>query len=120
MTVYILYAAVFLLSISVAVLASTANSRGKRLAELEARLNVAAGIIDRHGLRFEVLADDLTGMSRKVEVCTRKIEVLDRKYAKVDEVLDAHAEAEAEAAKSERLFQEGLNNILNYGVKSSG
>lgn len=120
MAVYILCAAVFLLSISVALLASTSHNRGKRLAELEARLNVEVGLIDRHGLRLDLVADDLTGISRKAEACTRKIEVLERKFVKVDEVLDAHAEAEAEAAKSERLFQEGLNNILNYGVKSSG
>ena len=45
---------------------------------------------------------------------------LSEKLKKVDELIGAHAEAEAEAAKSERLFQEGLSNILNYGVKNSG
>lgn len=52
------------------------------------------------------LRDELTALSEKLK--------------KVDELIDAHAEAEAEAAKSERLFQEGLSNILNYGVKNSG
>jgi len=34
-----------------------------------------------------------------------------------EEVLRDHSRWEQEAAKSERLFREGLQNILNYGVK---
>ena len=34
-----------------------------------------------------------------------------------EELMEEHSLWEREAAKSERLFREGLQNILNYGVK---
>ena len=37
--------------------------------------------------------------------------------AAAEERMEEHTLWEREAAKSERLFREGLQNILNYGVK---
>ena len=39
-----------------------------------------------------------------------------KKLEKAEDIMEAHAEMEKEAANSERLFQEGLTNLLNYGV----
>ena len=59
-------------------------------------------------------------LKRKMESLAKEHKTLWKMYKDAAGLIDAHAEAEAEAAKSERLFQEGLSNILNYGVKSSG
>jgi hypothetical protein len=41
---------------------------------------------------------------------------LKRKMEKAEDLIDAHTEMEKEAAKLEREWQEGLNNLLNYEV----
>lgn len=41
---------------------------------------------------------------------------LEKTMSDAEELLKEHAELEREAVNSERLFQEGLTSILNYGV----
>ena len=65
-------------------------------------------------------AVEIKRLKRKAAALAEEHKTLWKMYKDAAGLIDAHAEAEAEAAKSERLFQEGLNNILNYGVKSSG
>lgn len=65
-------------------------------------------------------AVEIKQLKRKTAALAEEHETLWKMYKDAAVLIDAHAEAEAEAVKSERLFQEGLNNILNYGVKSSG
>lgn len=77
-------------------------------------------------------------MQKKIEMLSISLDVVDKLFAhtqetqkehdfrltemrkkleQAEDLIEAHAEAEKEAAKSERLFQEGLTNLLNYGVK---
>ena len=45
-----------------------------------------------------------------------KIKALQETMAAAEDLIKEHAELEKEAVKSEQLFQEGLANILSYGV----
>ena len=46
----------------------------------------------------------------------KRVAVLEETMAAAEDLIKEHAELEKEAAKSEQLFQEGLANILSYGV----
>ena len=74
--------------------------------------------------KIEMLTDELNELDEFSEQLVRaqagvleQMDSLRRKMEQAEELMAAHAEAEKEAAKSERLFQEGLTNLLNYGVK---
>jgi methyl-accepting chemotaxis protein len=46
----------------------------------------------------------------------KRVAVMEETMAAAEDLIKEHAELEREAANSEKLFQEGLANILSYGV----
>ena len=79
------------------------------------------------GRVHDVMAREMGEAEEKIRKLTKRVadleaktdkrfETIDEKLKKADEILVAHAELEKEAANSERMFQEGLANLLNYGV----
>lgn len=63
------------------------------------------------------LRKEISRINLKLWTASRQ---LDKTMKKAEDILNAHAETEKEAEKAEQLFQEGLQNILNYGVIKNG
>ena len=70
--------------------------------------------------RAEVLSSNDDALLRDVKKLRRDLDDMAGKIREAEELIELHKELEKEAAKSERLFQEGLTNILNYGVTDDG
>ena len=70
--------------------------------------------------RAEVLSTNDDALLRDVKKLRRDLDDMAGKIREAEELIELHKELEKEAAKSERLFQEGLTNILNYGVTNDG
>lgn len=70
--------------------------------------------------RVDELCSVLEEMREKDRVASQVIESrlseLEKTMEEAEDLLKEHAELEREAVNSERLFQEGLASILNYGV----
>lgn len=64
-------------------------------------------IIEEHERNIVCLSDALVKTNHNVED-------LAQKFAAVDELISAAKDREQEAAKSERLFQDGLASIMSY------
>ena len=64
-----------------------------------------------------VLAAVCIRLGRKLRRLEEQMAAQGKALAAAEELMEEHALLEREAAKSERLFREGLQNILNYGVK---
>lgn len=56
-------------------------------------------------------------LGRKLHRLEEQLTAQGKTLAAAEELMEEHCLLEREAAKSERLFREGLQNILNYGVK---
>ena len=94
--------AVILLAITVILQGVALRRQDERISILADSLKLVDGILGRHADAMAEFDHRLTEMRRKLE--------------KAEDLIDAHAELEKEAAKSEQLFQEGLTNLLSYGV----
>ncbi len=85
-----------------------------RVSDLEVAVEVnAAKIEERIG---KDVADVTEFCERRIDSLVEDIRALQLWKIEASELIEAHAELEKEAANSERLFQEGLSNLLNYGV----
>ena len=63
------------------------------------------------------IVDSLLGRHEEaMKEFDHELHQLKRKMEKAEDLIDAHTEMEKEAAKLEREWQEGLNNLLNYEV----
>lgn len=105
----ILTFAVLILTLAVIFLCVAANRQGTKIAMQSEMLD----IVDR---LFGEMREDQREFDRRLTELTRKLEALEKKLEKADALIDAHTEMEKEAAKLERDWQEGLNNLLNYEV----
>lgn len=79
--------------------------------------------LDRHKTKIVMLEESLKAVDRLLgemqdhqREFDHRLSTLERNLAKADEIIRAQDEYEKEAAKAEQLFQEGLQNILSYGV----
>lgn len=75
------------------------------------------------GKQFRVLTADMRMAEARLKCAyendvefDQRITELKRSFAAAEDLIKEHAEMEREAANSEKLFQEGLANILSYGV----
>ena len=96
------YISLALLAVSCVLLAWVARELGKQLRVLVADMRVAEARLN------EAYKNDVEFDHRVTE--------LKRTMAAAEDLIKEHAELEKEAVKSEQLFQEGLANILSYGV----
>lgn len=125
-------------NIAVILLAITVILQGVAIRRQEERINILADslklvddILGRHSMKMDVIEDQLTdklaALRDNLEAAEDRlksysnrfgaqIRLLESKLEKAEDLIDAHAELEKEAAKSEQLFQEGLTNLLSYGV----
>ena len=117
---YIPYICIFALSIASILQTLRANKMKKELAALRDNQILHGRVTDhmaRDNAENEERIRKLTKRVADLEANTEnKFKAVEKKLKKADEVLEAHAELEKEAAHSERMFQEGLSNLLNYGV----
>ncbi len=97
------YISVALLAVSCVLLAWVARSLRRDLEQLHNKL-----LADSLRLRQDFFDNDID--------LDRRITELKRTFAAAEDLIKEHAELEKEAANSEKLFQEGLANILSYGV----
>ena len=63
------------------------------------------------------LAFQLCRTERRLRRLQRECKELREVMTAAEDLIRECGDRERESAKSERLFQEGLQNILNYGVK---
>ena len=85
-----------------------------RVADVEVAFEVStAKMEERIG---KDVADVTEFCERHIDSLVEDIRALRLWKIEASELIEAHAELEKEAANSERLFQEGLSNLLNYGV----
>jgi hypothetical protein len=85
-----------------------------RVSDLEAAVEAyAAEFEERIG---KDVADVTEFCERRIDSLVEDIRALQLWKIEASELIEAHAELEKEAANSERMFQEGLSNLLNYGV----
>lgn len=90
------------------------------LNELNAKLDETA----EEGANTFVLAEELGETIEKMKEEDRqaalrweaRLSAAEKTLTEAEELIRGHAELEREAAESERMFQEGLANILNYGA----
>lgn len=52
----------------------------------------------------------------RVRALEAKVADMGKVMTEAEDIIKEHAELERQAVNSERLFQEGLQNILGYGV----
>lgn len=97
------YISLVLLAVSCVLLAMTCRSLRRDLEHLHNKL-----LEDSLRLRQDFFDSD--------GLLDEKIAALKRTFAAAEDLIKEHAELEREASNSEKLFQEGLANILNYGV----
>jgi hypothetical protein len=98
----LVYISLALLAISCVLLAWVARELGKQLRVLTADMRMAEALLKcahENDVEFD-----------------QRITELKRSFAAAEDLIKEHAELEREAANSEKLFQEGLANILSYGV----
>lgn len=81
--------------------------------DLLGRLQESSGV---HAKAIGTLDDLFDAHGERQDEFDRRLTDLAKKLEKVDDLIDAHTEMEKEAAKLEREWQEGLNNLLNYEV----
>lgn len=96
------YISLALLAVSCVLLAWVARELGKQLRVLVADMRMAEARLN------EAYKNDVEFDHRVTE--------LKRSFAAAEDLIKEHAELEKEAVNSEKLFQEGLANILSYGV----
>jgi hypothetical protein len=85
-----------------------------RVSDLEVAVEVnTAKFEERIG---KDVADVTEFCERRIDSLVEDIRALQLWKIEASELIEAHAELEKEAANSERMFQEGLSNLLNYGV----
>ena len=79
--------------------------------------------LDRHKTKIVMLKESRKAVDRLLgemqdhqREFDQRLTTLERNLAKADEIIRAQDEYEKESAKAEQLFQEGLQNILSYGV----
>lgn len=90
------------------------------LNELGTKLDETA----EEGANTFVLAEELGETIEKMKEEDRqaalrweaRLSAAEKTLTEAEELIRGHAELEREAAESERMFQEGLANILNYGA----
>ena len=90
------------------------------LDDLHAKLDETA----EKGANTFVLAEELGETIEKMKEEDRqaalrweaRLSAAEKTLTEAEELIRGHAELEREAAESERMFQEGLANILNYGA----
>lgn len=70
--------------------------------------------------RLDEIQDEQRELDHRLVTMDRDLTTLEQNLEKADEIIKARAEYEKEAEKAEQLFQEGLQNILNYGVIKNG
>lgn len=70
--------------------------------------------------RLAGLEGRLGKMKRESLLWQERLETAEKQLEKSEALLEAREEAAREAAKSERLFQEGLSNILYYDARRRG
>lgn len=87
-------------------------------------LNVKLDETAEDGANTFVLAEELGETIEKMKEEDRqaalrweaRLSAAEKTLTEAEELIRGHAELEREAAESERMFQEGLANILNYGA----
>ena len=87
-------------------------------------LNVKLDETAEEGANTFVLAEELGETIEKMKEEDRqaalrweaRLSAAEKTLTEAEELIRGHAELEREAAESERMFQEGLANILNYGA----
>jgi SMC interacting uncharacterized protein involved in chromosome segregation len=70
-------------------------------------------LTEEHGETIEKMKEEDRQAALRWEA---RLSAAEKTLADAEELIRGHAELEREAANSEKLFQEGLANILNYGV----
>lgn len=107
------YISLALLAVSCVLLAWAARSLQKQLSVIRADMRMAEARLEcayENDVEFD---HRITELKRTL---TASVGELKKTMAAAEDLMKEHAELEKEAAKSEQLFQEGLANILNYGV----
>jgi hypothetical protein len=94
-----------------------------RIRNLEANISVGRKDADTQRLATNTLFRKINESEEARERLARRIAGVENEVSELEkwkdeasELIEAHAELEKEAANSERMFQEGLSNLLNYGV----
>lgn len=64
--------------------------------------------------RVDGLLKDLAGLALEHSKLKARFDTMDGVFSKASELIEAAKEREEEAAKSEKLFQDGINSIVNY------
>lgn len=98
----IAYICIIALAIIVIFLGITVSKQREKISLLSDSMKIVDDLFGRHEDAMAEFDHRLTELRKKLE--------------KVDDLIDAHTEMEKEAAKLEREWQEGLNNLLNYEV----
>jgi hypothetical protein len=95
----------------------------RRIQRLEATISVVSEDADTQRLATNTLFRKINESEEARERLARRIAGVENEVSELEkwkdeasELIEAHAELEKEAANSERMFQEGLSNLLNYGV----
>ncbi len=101
----IAYICIIALAIIVIFLGITVSKQREKIRLLSDSMKIVDDLFGRHEDAMAEFDHRLTELRKKLE--------------KAEELIDAHAELEKEAAKSEQLFQEGLTNLLSYGVSKN-
>ena len=57
---------------------------------------------------------EISALQAENECLKRRVAELEDKFKSADELIEAAKEREAEAVRSEKLFQDGIANIVNY------
>lgn len=71
---------------------------------------------DSHVLMQKTNDDFYNRITGAIYDFQKRVAVVEETMAAAEDLIKEHAELEKEAVKSEQLFQEGLTNILNFGV----
>jgi hypothetical protein len=109
------------LSVLVIILFTRLERQEDKIQTLSDALKIVDDLFARHEDAMNEFDHRLTETRRTItadewkRIC-RELEELKVWMEKAEDIIEAHAELEKEAAKSEQLFQEGLTNLLNYGV----
>jgi hypothetical protein len=117
------YISLALLAVGCVLLAWVAWSLCKKMTVLTADMRVAEALLKcahDNDVEFDQRLTDFRRMLTDVEEGLSNLETttqdLGETMAAAEDLIKEHAELEREAANSEKLFQEGLANILSYGV----
>ena len=68
----------------------------------------------KRGKEIAALQAENEGLKSAISELAEKHEALSDKFKAADELIEAAKEREVEAVRSEKLFQDGINSIVNY------